>query len=68
MPLLDLPHFGWSTLVNNCVIFLLSFLHGGALWIDQSYGIDADVIKIVTTLLCSSEDLATTLQACNASI
>jgi hypothetical protein len=36
MNLLEIPHFGRSVNINTCVNMLLSCVHGGYLWLEES--------------------------------
>jgi hypothetical protein len=43
----DIPHFGTSTEINFFVKILLSFVHGGFLWLDRQISIDTDLITCI---------------------
>lgn len=38
--LLEISHFGRSTEINVCVKLLLSYIHGGYLWLDMVVSVD----------------------------
>jgi hypothetical protein len=55
MNLLQIHHFGWGKEVNHCVKKLLSFLHGGILWLDRQVSIDVDLIEKIAGLPTNGE-------------
>ena len=48
--LLQIPHFERSNEINAIVKFLLSYVHGGHLWLDRRVDIMIDLIHQVTGL------------------
>jgi hypothetical protein len=45
--LLDIPHFGRSRDVNNCVKQLMAATHGGYLWVEEPVSIDVELITFI---------------------
>jgi hypothetical protein len=54
--LFEIPHFGRREEVNVCVNMLLTYVHGGYLWLDKTISIDTDLIAQITTLLTQGGD------------
>jgi hypothetical protein len=50
LKLLDIPHFGRRNEVNACVKFLLTYVHGGYLYLDRPISIDTDLIARIIGL------------------
>jgi hypothetical protein len=46
----NIPHFGQSNDVNACVKLLLTYVHGGYLWLDMPISIDTYLIARITCL------------------
>jgi hypothetical protein len=59
MNLLEIPHFGCSLEINSYVKLLLSYIHGGTLWLDPPISIDIALIVWITWPSKSRENLTT---------
>jgi hypothetical protein len=44
LTLLDVPHFKMQPVIVKCVQLLMSWLHGGYLWLDKTYLVDEDLM------------------------
>jgi hypothetical protein len=47
---MKIPHFGRHQEVNACVKLLLSWYHGGYLWVDRHITVDPTLIHLITGL------------------
>ena len=62
LTLLKFPHFSRSPIVQACVSFLLTKMHGRYLWLDQSYPIFQNTMHWILGLPTSCEDPTDTLK------
>jgi hypothetical protein len=56
---MDIPHFVHSLEINACVNLLLSYVHGGAFWLDPPVSIDTELIFWIIGLPKIGEDPTT---------
>jgi hypothetical protein len=49
--MMKIPHFGRHHEVNMCIKILLSFFHGGYLWLDRHITVDSTLIHQITGLV-----------------
>ena len=54
--LLRIPHFGRGVEVNAMVHVLLSFVHGGYLWLGNKVDLNVDLIHRITRLSKTGKD------------
>ena len=54
--LLKIPHFGRGTEVNAVVRVLLSYVHGGYLWLGNRVDLNVDLIHCITGLSKNGKD------------
>jgi len=47
---MNIPHFGRHQEVNACVKLLLSYYHGGYMWLDKSITMDSALIHLIIRL------------------
>ena len=57
--LLQIPHFGCSNEINVAIKVLLSYVHGGHLWLDRKVDITIDLIHQIMGLSKTDADPAT---------
>jgi hypothetical protein len=57
--LLQIPHFGCSNEINAVIKVLLSYLHGGHLWLDHRVDITIDLIHQIIVLSKTGTDPST---------
>jgi hypothetical protein len=53
---MKIPHFGRHQEVNTCVKLLLSFYHGGYVWLDRIITVDLVLIHRITGLSLKGPD------------
>jgi hypothetical protein len=58
LKMFEIPHFRHSLEINACIKVLLSYIHGGTLWLDPPVSIDIVLIAWITRLLKEGEDLS----------
>ena len=63
MFLLDVPHFGRGLNITHCIIFLLSLLRVGCLWLDKVYPLDMELMHKVSSLLHLGENVVEVIVA-----
>jgi hypothetical protein len=53
---MNIPHFGRCQEVNACIKLLLSYYHGGYLWLNYCIAVDLNLINRITGLSMQGPD------------